>query len=65
MAEIIRMSPEDARQNTDHGTAVLVCAYESEEKFAKYHLDGAISFQTFTEKILSLPPDQEIIFYCN
>ena len=65
MTAIVRISPEEARQKTESDTAILVCAYESEEKFAKIQLAGAISYPAFKEKLSSLPLDQEIIFYCN
>ena len=43
---------------------MLVCAYDSDEKFSKNHLDGALSFHEFTERLSTIDPSQEIIFYC-
>jgi hypothetical protein len=43
--------------------AILVCAYEEEEKFKKMHLEGAISLKEFKTRISSLSKEQEIIFY--
>lgn len=64
MTEPIRISVEDARQKVRAGTALLVCAYDDDEKFSKNHLQGAISFNDFRAKLPSLSPQQEIIFYC-
>ena len=47
------------------GKALLVCAYDSDEKFAKYHLEGAISLSDFKKRAGETPKEQEIIFYCN
>ena len=65
MAEIERVSPEETREKVKSGKAFLVCAYESDEKFAQVHLKGAMSLSAFKEKIGTLSKDQEIIFYCN
>jgi len=64
MAEPIRVSPEEVRQKVSSGSALLVCAYEDEEKFKLVHLKGAISFAEFKSKLSSLSKDQEIVFYC-
>ncbi|MBM9605658.1 rhodanese-like domain-containing protein [Desulfopila inferna] len=55
----------EARRLVQSGDALLVCAYESEEKFKKNCLEGALSLQEFKEKEGEIPRDQEIIFYCN
>src|SRR5436190_977319 len=39
-----RISPQEARRHLDADrNALLVCAYDSQEKFEQYHLEGAIS----------------------
>ena len=63
MAEPKRITPEEVHQKLKTGKALLVCAYEDEEKFKKMHLHGAISFGEFKSKLPSLSKDQEIIFY--
>jgi rhodanese-related sulfurtransferase len=63
MAEPVRISPEVARQKVLSHAAILVCAYEEEEKFRKMHLEGAISLKEFKNRASSLPKEQEIIFY--
>lgn len=64
MAEAIRITPEETFQKLRAGKALLVCAYDSEERFRSLQLDGAISLSEFRAKLPSLPKDQEIIFYC-
>jgi rhodanese-related sulfurtransferase len=64
MTEPLRISAEDVRQKVTSGSALLVCAYDDEEKFKKLHLEGAISFAEFKSKLPSLKKDDEIIFYC-
>ena len=47
MTEPIRISVEEARQKVNPGAALLVCAYDDDEKFKNNHLLGAISFGIF------------------
>lgn len=65
MEGIVRVSPREAHEQAKAGQAILVCGYESDARFEKYHLDGAISFNDFKARFSSLPFDQEVIFYCN
>ena len=55
----------EARQQVAAGKTLLVCAYESDNEFKNFQLDGAISFRTYKSMLASLAPEQEIIFYCN
>jgi len=64
MEEPRRVSPEEVRKKVNEGKALLVCAYEDEEKFKKMRLEGAISLAEFKLKLLSLTKDQEVVFYC-
>jgi hypothetical protein len=64
MTEPIRISVGDARQNVSTGAALLVCAYDDDEKFKNNHLQGAISLNDFRAKLPSLSTEQDIIFYC-
>lgn len=64
MAEIERITPEEAYQKLKTGNLFLVCAYEDEEKFKKMRLEGAMSLSEFRLKVPSLNKDQEIVFYC-
>ena len=64
MTEPIRISVEAARKKVAEGAALLVCAYDDDEKFKNNHLQGAISLKDFRAKLPSLSTEQEIIFYC-
>jgi len=63
MSEPIRISVEKVRQKVNEGSALLVCAYNDDQKFQKFHLEGAISLAEFKSKVSALRKDQEIIFY--
>ncbi len=63
MTEPVRITPEAARKKVLSNEAILVCAYEEEEKFRKMHLEGAISLNEFKNRASSLSKEQEIIFY--
>lgn len=63
MIEPIRIPVEEARRKVISGEALLVCAYEDEEKFRKLHLQDAISLQEFKTRLPALSKEQEIIFY--
>lgn len=65
MEGVARVSPRETFEKVKAGQALLVCAYESDARFEKYHLEGAISFSDFKSRFPSLPYDQEVIFYCN
>jgi hypothetical protein len=60
-----RISPQQvhARLESDANT-LLVCAYDSAEKFAQNQLEGAISLGEFLSQVDIIPRDREIIFYC-
>jgi hypothetical protein len=58
------INPEEAYNKLKTGAALLVCAYDSEEKFKTLPLEGAISLGEFKSTFPSLSKDQEIIFYC-
>ena len=64
MAEPGRISAEEAYKKLTAGTAIVVCAYEDENKFKTFHLEGAISFDEFKSRLPALSKDQEIVFYC-
>ena len=60
-----RISPQTARDHlASSADALLVCAYDDEDKFAQNHLDGAISLSEFEDLADSLHRDREVIFYC-
>ena len=63
MIEVKRIRPADAKVKLSSG-ALLVCAYESDELFARNHLDGAISLKRFATLVPAMEKNREIIFYC-
>ena len=64
MTEPERVTPRDVFGKVNAGAALLVCAYDNEEKFKALHLEGALSLSELKSKLQALPKDQEIIFYC-
>jgi hypothetical protein len=44
--------------------ALLVCAYDDEEKCAALKIPGSLLLRSLSSRLGSLPKDQEIIFYC-
>ena len=60
---IPRVSPEETKWNMTENSALLVCAYDSEARFDKMRLEGALSLEQFIQKTPSLAKEQEIIFY--
>jgi len=63
MADIERISAQEAHTKTKSNQALLVCAYEDEAKCRALNLDGSISFARLQFRAASLPKTQEIIFY--
>ena len=64
MGEIARTTPAEARRAVLAGRALLVCAYDSEEKFGQVQLEGSISLGQFRELLSALDKAQEVVFYC-
>jgi hypothetical protein len=63
MADIERISVQQAHAKTKANQTLLVCAYEDEAKCRMLNLEGSISFIKFQPRAASLPKTQEIIFY--
>ncbi len=59
-----RLSAEEARQKVVSGAALLICAYESDEKCRAMLLEGAIFLSEFRNIAASLSKETEVIFYC-
>jgi len=64
MPELIIITADDAYKKAVSGEALLVCAYDDDERFTRFNLEGAISLKAFESLIPSLPKKKEIIFYC-
>jgi hypothetical protein len=58
-----RISPPEAREHMKSG-ALLVCGYDSEEKFQGNHLERAISLGDLKAREKQITRDHELIFYC-
>ncbi|MGD0235801.1 MAG: ArsR family transcriptional regulator [Syntrophorhabdales bacterium] len=64
MTEPERIDPRETYNKLKAGTALVVCAYDDEEKFNALRLEGALSLNELRSRLQALPKDQEIIFYC-
>ena len=62
VAEMGRISPDEAMKNVKSGEALLVCAYD-DGKCKTMLLEGALLRSEFESKLDALPKSQEIIFY--
>jgi len=65
MMEIENVPAPEVREKIMKKSALLVCAYDDEEKFNTFPLEGAISLNEFKSRTGDLDKNQEIIFYCN
>ena len=64
MSEVTLVAATEAHERVKNGSALLVCAYDSDEKFRNVHLEGAMSLSEFKSKLNTVGKDKEIIFYC-
>ncbi len=64
MAEVERIRVQEGREKVRSNAALLVCAYDDEQKFNKMKLEGALSLASLESRISTLPKDKELIFYC-
>ena len=62
--EVVRVPVAEARGRVQEGRALLVCAYEGDDKFAAMKLEGAISWKALGARLASLDRKTEIILYC-
>jgi len=63
MSPIALIEARDAFEHVKSNSALLICAYESDEKFNKLHLDGAIPLSEFQSLSATVKKDKELIFY--
>ncbi|KAF0184499.1 MAG: hypothetical protein FD164_355 [Nitrospirae bacterium] len=59
-----KISPHEAHIKVEGDAAILVCAYDDDEKCRGMLLEGAILLSTLKSREEKLPQDTEIIFYC-
>jgi hypothetical protein len=64
MADVKRVSAGTIYPQVTSGSALLVCAYDSDEKFIANRLEGAIPLSEFKVRVPDLAKDTWIIFYC-
>ena len=62
VAEMTRISPDEAMEKVKSGEALLVCAYE-DQQCKDIMFEGALFRSEFESKLATLPKTQEIIFY--
>jgi hypothetical protein len=58
-----RIPAAEARREVAAG-ALLVCAYDDEEKCRQNRLEGSITLAELEKRADSVPKDRELIFYC-
>ncbi len=59
-----RTSPEGVKRKARASEALLLCACEDDEKFSGICLEGAALLKGFNKKVIHLPKDREVVFYC-
>ncbi len=59
-----RTSPVGVIKKARASEALLVCACEDDETFTGLCLEGAAPLKGFKKKVIHLPKDQEVVFYC-
>ena len=59
-----KIDARQARQDVEAADALLVSAYDSNEKFKANHLEGAIPLGELQSKEDKLSKQRELIFYC-
>lgn len=64
MADVERISVDEARRRVTEGNALLVCAYEDPARCSRIRLQGSITMRELQARLSSLPKDQPIVFYC-
>lgn len=63
MSGIKRIRAGQAHEHVKAGTALLICAYDSDDKFKRFRLEGAIPLSEFESVSASVSADKELIFY--
>jgi len=59
-----KIDVKQARHDVEAGDALLVCAYDSQEKFVANRLQDARSLDDLRAEEESIPKERELIFYC-
>ena len=64
MENDLRIPADRARQELGSGRALLVCAYDDEERRRRFMFEGALTLKQLEQRLGSLPGDVDILFYC-
>jgi rhodanese-related sulfurtransferase len=59
-----KINVRQAQHDLEQSDALLVCAYDSRDKFASNHLQGAIPLDDLRSIEYELSKQRELIFYC-
>lgn len=59
-----KIDATQARHDVEVSDALLVCAYDDQEKFENNRLAGAIALDDLRDQEDSLSKERELIFYC-
>ena len=62
--DVTRIPAAEVQQRVQTGQALLICAYASDDKFAKMALQGAIPRSSFEAQLPRTPKNKQLIFYC-
>ncbi len=58
-----RISAQEARRRAESGQALLVCAYDDEQKCRDAGVTGSLTHRDFLAQLASIPRTREIIFF--
>lgn len=62
--DVPRISPDEARERSASGDAVLVCAYDDEGKCRDMLAEGALTRAELERRVPDLDDRDQIILYC-
>lgn len=63
MPETSRIPPAEAHKLVESGEALLVCAYDDEDKCRKMGLEGSVSLKRLESQLSSIGKDRLLVFY--
>jgi hypothetical protein len=64
MKKAIRITADEALQRIEMEGAVLVCAYDDDQRCAEMGIDNALSLRELEQMESALDESRTIIFYC-
>jgi rhodanese-related sulfurtransferase len=63
--QLARTSTDGVKKKVRASEAILVCACEDDEKYTGNSFEGSAPQEGFKKKVIHLPKDREIVFYCS